>query len=79
MTVAEKMAKEWARIIQPVDSAKQAEQYVEHLITTIAERGREKAVMSLGRCNSNKEYPTYIQGDEAEFHILDNKWEEEEA
>ena len=46
-----------------------------NLIIEVAYRGRAEAVKALSECKPNREYSTYIQEDEAEFHILDNKWE----
>ena len=75
MTIAEKMADDF--IVAAEGGPLAAE--LGKLITAVAERGREKAAQALTRCTPNREYSTYIQGDEAEFHIFDNKWEEEEA
>ncbi len=57
-----------------VDSVKQAEKYVEHLIATVAKRGRKEAC---------KQTDWYLRGTYQKAGtraaIQDNKWEEEET
>ena len=72
MTIAEQMANAWC-MGRPTPS-----QIVKR-INRMAERGRKEAVKALGECEPNREYPSYIQEEEAEFHILNNKWEEEDV
>lgn len=85
MTIAEEMAIEWGDLgdnpKEWIDACRTGDEkfFLMNLIKHVAVRSREEAIKALSQSEPNREYPTYIQEDEAKFHILDNKWEEEEA